>query len=79
MQEKNRLEQSINLCKTVDQELNDNIELIEMGELEGDDKAQVETYLKENEKARQYVDEIRGTADMVEDVAAAAVRFKGNC
>lgn len=36
MQEKNRLEQSINLCKSVDQELSDNIELIEMGEMEDD-------------------------------------------
>jgi len=37
MQEKNRLEQSVNLCKSVDQELNDNIELIEMGVLEDDE------------------------------------------
>ncbi len=36
MQEKNRLEQSITLCKSVDQELSDNLELIEMGELEED-------------------------------------------
>ncbi len=35
MQEKNRLERSINLCNNVDQELSDNIELIEMGEMEG--------------------------------------------
>jgi len=35
MQEKNKLEQSINLCKSVDQELADNIELIEMGEMGG--------------------------------------------
>lgn len=38
MQEKNRLEQSVNLCKSVDQELNDNIDLIEMGEMEGDEE-----------------------------------------
>lgn len=38
MQEKNRLEQSIGLCKSVDQELKDNIELIEMGELEEDEE-----------------------------------------
>lgn len=37
MKEKNRLEQSINLCKSVDQELKDHIELIELGEIEGDD------------------------------------------
>jgi len=37
MQEKNRLEQSVSLCKSVNQDLNDNIELIEMGEMEEDE------------------------------------------
>ncbi|WP_339860962.1 peptide chain release factor 2 [Paremcibacter congregatus] len=42
MQEKNRLEQSINLCKSVNQELKDNLELIEMGEMEDDDEVVAE-------------------------------------
>ncbi|WP_438994072.1 peptide chain release factor 2 [Pseudemcibacter sp.] len=36
MQERTKLEQAINLCNEVDSELNDNIELIELGELEDD-------------------------------------------
>ncbi len=36
MQERTKLEQSINLCNEVETELNDNIELIELGELEDD-------------------------------------------
>ncbi|MDA9553058.1 peptide chain release factor 2 [Emcibacteraceae bacterium] len=36
MQERTKLEQAINLCNQVDSELNDNIELIELGELEDD-------------------------------------------
>jgi len=38
MQEKNRLEAAIGLCKLVEQELRDNVELIEMGEMEGDEE-----------------------------------------
>ena len=37
MKERTKLEQAINLCKDVEAELNDNIELIELGELDGDD------------------------------------------
>lgn len=37
MQERTRLDQSVSLCKDVASELADNIELIEMGEAEGDD------------------------------------------
>lgn len=36
MQERTKLEQAINLCNEVDSELNDNIELIELGEIEDD-------------------------------------------
>ncbi|MDA9769520.1 peptide chain release factor 2 [Emcibacteraceae bacterium] len=36
IQERTKLEQAINLCNEVDSELNDNIELIELGELEDD-------------------------------------------
>jgi peptide chain release factor 2 len=36
MQERQKLDQAITLCKEVEQELNDNIELIELGELEDD-------------------------------------------
>lgn len=36
MQERTKLEQAINLCNEVDRELNDNIELIELGEMEDD-------------------------------------------
>lgn len=55
MQEKNRLEQSINLCKSVAQELADNIELIEMGEMEGD-----EDIILEAEKAIEILTEKAG-------------------
>ncbi|NOZ66943.1 MAG: peptide chain release factor 2 [Alphaproteobacteria bacterium] len=55
MQEKNRLEQSINLCKSVDQELSDNIELIEMGEMEGD-----EDIIQEAENAIEALTEKAG-------------------
>ena len=36
MKERTRLEHSINLCNDVSAELNDNIELIELGEMEND-------------------------------------------
>ncbi len=55
MQEKNRLEQSINLCNDVDQELSDNIELIEMGEMEG-----AEDIIQEAEAAIQALTEKAG-------------------
>ena len=55
MQEKNSLEQSINLCKSVDQELSDNIELIEMGEMEGD-----EDIIQEAENAIEALTEKAG-------------------
>ncbi|MCF6214686.1 MAG: peptide chain release factor 2 [Emcibacter sp.] len=55
MQEKNRLEQSINLCNDVDQELSDNIELIEMGEMEG-----AEDIILEAETAIQALTEKAG-------------------
>lgn len=55
MQEKNRLEQSVNLCKSVDQELSDNIELIEMGEMEGD-----EDIIQEAENAIEALTEKAG-------------------
>lgn len=38
MQERTKLEQAINLCREVEGELNDNIELIELGEMEEDDE-----------------------------------------
>ncbi len=37
MQERTRLEQSINLCRQMETDLQDNIDLIELAELEGDD------------------------------------------
>ncbi len=37
MKERTKLEQAINLCKEVEAELNDNIELIELGELDDDE------------------------------------------
>ncbi|MBT5075010.1 MAG: peptide chain release factor 2 [Kordiimonadaceae bacterium] len=38
MKERTKLEQAITLCNDVQRELDDNIELIELGELEGDDE-----------------------------------------
>lgn len=38
MQERTKLEQAINLCREVEGELNDNIELIELGEMEDDEE-----------------------------------------
>lgn len=42
MKERTKLEQAINLCNDVQSELDDNVELIELGELEGDDEIVVE-------------------------------------
>ena len=42
MQERQKLEQAINLCNEVEQDLNDNIELIEMGEMEEDEEVVAE-------------------------------------
>ncbi|MFC7050638.1 peptide chain release factor 2 [Emcibacter nanhaiensis] len=42
MQERQKLDQAITLCKDVEQDLNDNVELIEMGETEGDDEVVAE-------------------------------------
>ncbi|WP_417318153.1 peptide chain release factor 2 [Emcibacter sp.] len=42
MQERQKLDQAISLCKNVEQDLNDNIELIEMGEMEGDEEVVAE-------------------------------------
>lgn len=56
MQERTKLEQAITLCNEVSTELDDNIELIELGEMEGDDAIILEAekaILKLNDKAQE--------------------------
>ena len=55
MQERTKLDQAISLCREVEQELNDNIELIELGEMEGDEEV-----VAEAEKAIEKLTERAG-------------------